>query len=218
MEVLEAYDLTGSYRSTAQLCGVDHHTVKKYVAARAAGVATPVTPVRSKVSDPFLAHVEGWVDRSKGQIRADRVHAKLVELGYEGSERTTRRVVAAVKRDWRRDNARAYKPWLPEPGLWLHTISVTAQSLMEPRRCCFALGWRGHRNSFTPTYPKVCSSPSPRQTRTRITRSLTATQTTNCTEPQNSANRPPLIQIDGVRTESHSLESARLMQLRSSNP
>ena len=119
MEVLEAYDLTGSYRSTAQLCGVDHHTVRKYVAARAAGVATPATPARSKVSDPFLDHVERWVDRSKGQIRADRVHAKLVELGYSGSERTTRRVVAAVKRDWRRSNARIYKPWLPEPGLWL---------------------------------------------------------------------------------------------------
>lgn len=27
MEVPEAYDLTKSYRSAAQLCGVDHHTV-----------------------------------------------------------------------------------------------------------------------------------------------------------------------------------------------
>ena len=31
MEVLEAYDLTKSYRSAAQLCGVDHHTVARVV-------------------------------------------------------------------------------------------------------------------------------------------------------------------------------------------
>ncbi|MER5757135.1 hypothetical protein [Streptomyces sp. NPDC002088] len=27
MEVLEAYDLTGSYRAAAELAGLDHHTV-----------------------------------------------------------------------------------------------------------------------------------------------------------------------------------------------
>ncbi len=37
VEVLEAYDLTGSFRAAGQLGGVDHHTVKRYVAARAAG-------------------------------------------------------------------------------------------------------------------------------------------------------------------------------------
>lgn len=38
MEVLEAYDLTHSFRSAALLCGVDHHTVARYVAAREAGL------------------------------------------------------------------------------------------------------------------------------------------------------------------------------------
>lgn len=38
VEVLETYDLTGSFRSAAQLCGVDHHTVRRYVAARDAGL------------------------------------------------------------------------------------------------------------------------------------------------------------------------------------
>lgn len=38
MKVLEAYDLTLSYRSAAELCGVDHHTVARYVAARQAGL------------------------------------------------------------------------------------------------------------------------------------------------------------------------------------
>jgi len=31
MEILNAYDLTGSYRAAADLCGCSHHTVKKAV-------------------------------------------------------------------------------------------------------------------------------------------------------------------------------------------
>ncbi len=37
MEILEAYDLTGSYRAAAELAGCDHHTVARYVQMRAAG-------------------------------------------------------------------------------------------------------------------------------------------------------------------------------------
>ncbi|MFZ2345677.1 MAG: IS21 family transposase [Candidatus Microthrix parvicella] len=120
MEVLEAYDLTGSYRSAAQLCGVDHHTVRRYVKAREAGLDVTVraAPARETVVDPFIDHVEGWVDRSKGTIRGNVVHEKLEALGYDGSERTTRRVVKRVKAVWRHKNHRSYRPWIPEPGLW----------------------------------------------------------------------------------------------------
>jgi hypothetical protein len=38
MEILEAYDLTGSYRVAAELAGCDHHTVKRLVARRDAGL------------------------------------------------------------------------------------------------------------------------------------------------------------------------------------
>ena len=31
MEILEAYDLTDSYRAAAELAGCDHHTVRRYV-------------------------------------------------------------------------------------------------------------------------------------------------------------------------------------------
>lgn len=37
MEILEAYDLTGSYRAATELAGCDHHTVARYVKMRAAG-------------------------------------------------------------------------------------------------------------------------------------------------------------------------------------
>jgi hypothetical protein len=40
-------------------------------------------------------------------------------MGYTGSERTTRRVVATLKKAYRHQHHRIYKPWIPEPGLWL---------------------------------------------------------------------------------------------------
>jgi transposase len=119
VDVLEAYDLTGSYRSAGQLAGVDHHTVRRYVAAREAGLDPTVTVERGRVSDPFADKIAEWIDRSQGRVRADVVHSRLQAMGYRGSERTTRRVVAALKTEWVSDHRRVFKPWIPEPGLWL---------------------------------------------------------------------------------------------------
>ena len=46
MEILNAYDLTGSYRAAAELCGCSHHTVKKAVEDRDAGVPPATGPAR----------------------------------------------------------------------------------------------------------------------------------------------------------------------------
>jgi len=120
MEILDAYDLTGSYRDAAELAGCSHHTVKRYVDARAAAdTPHPGSERRSQVIDPYLAKIEEWVDRSKGKVRADMVHAKLVWLGYTGSERTTRRAVAQAKAAWRVGHRRVHRPWITEPGMWL---------------------------------------------------------------------------------------------------
>ncbi len=83
------------------------------------GIAPGESPERPRSTDAFIDRIEEWVRRSRGHIRADVVHDRLVALGYSGSERTTRRVVALVKADYRREHHRVYKPWLPEPGLWL---------------------------------------------------------------------------------------------------
>jgi transposase len=120
MDVLEAYDLTKSLRAAAQLTGVDHHTVARYVAARSAGRAIEdAIQERPKASDDFADKIAEWVDRSSGKVRADVVHERLVAMGYSGSERTTRRVVALLKSSYQRATHRIYKPWIPEPGLWL---------------------------------------------------------------------------------------------------
>lgn len=60
--------------------------------------------------DVFLPKVEEWVDRSRGSIRADVVHAKLTAMGFTGSERTTRRAVAAAKKSWRSGHGRVFRP------------------------------------------------------------------------------------------------------------
>jgi transposase len=119
MEILEAYDLTRSFRSTAALCGVDHHTVRRYVAARAAGIDPTVGIGRPTITDPFADKIAEWVERSSGAIRADVVHRKLEEMGFVGSERTTRRVVARLKDEYIRATHRVYKPWVTEPGMWI---------------------------------------------------------------------------------------------------
>jgi transposase len=119
VEILEAYDLTGSCRAAAELVGCDHHTVARYVRLRDAGRGPDERVRREQLVDPWLPKLEEWVERSGGRIGADVAHRKLVGMGYQGSERTTRRAVATVKRSWRAGHRRVFRPWLPEPGLWV---------------------------------------------------------------------------------------------------
>ena len=120
MEIFEAFDATGCAHSAAQLVGCDAKTVRRYVARRDAGGGDSLDPARrAKLIDGFVSKVEELVDTSRGRIRADRVHERLLAMGYSGTERTTRRAVAAAKTAWRAGRRRTYRPWVPEPGLWL---------------------------------------------------------------------------------------------------
>lgn len=119
MEILEAFDLTGSLRDAAELAGCSHHTVARYVAARQSGglVARPLA--RPQLIDEFLPKIEEWMERSHGKIRADKAHEKLLALGYTGSQRTTRRAVARMRRAFKAGRVRVHRPWVTEPGMWL---------------------------------------------------------------------------------------------------
>jgi transposase len=119
MEILEAYDLTGSYRAAAELAGCDHHTVARYVKMRAAGRQPETRRHRERAIDAYLPKIEELVHRSQGRIRADVVHERIVAMGFTGGERTTRRTVAEAKVQYRRGRHRIYRPWITEPGLWL---------------------------------------------------------------------------------------------------
>ena len=91
MRILEAFDLTGSYRAAAALAGCDHHTVARCIAARDAGRGAAEPAEREHVADAFVAKIEEWVERSRGRVRGNIAHDRLTALGYTGSERSTRR-------------------------------------------------------------------------------------------------------------------------------
>ena len=118
MEILEAFDKTGCAHSAAALAGCDPKTVRRLVARREAGLGADALIVRPRLVDGFTGVVEQLVAGSEGVIRADVAHEKLMACGYVGSERTTRRAVAAANAGWRADHARSNRPWITLPGMW----------------------------------------------------------------------------------------------------
>jgi hypothetical protein len=73
MEILEAYDLTGSLRAAAELAGCSHHTVERYVGLRDAGqLPTGLEPVeRAKLIDPFL-------DKWSSPLSSDSLQRRII--------------------------------------------------------------------------------------------------------------------------------------------
>ena len=119
METLAAHDLTGSFRGAAELTGCSHDTVARHIAAPDAGQPIAEPAYRGRVTDPFMPKIEEWVEKSHGKIRANKAHDKLLALGYEGSERSTRRAVAQVRAAYSLGHVRVHRPWITEPGMWL---------------------------------------------------------------------------------------------------
>ncbi|WP_280399802.1 IS21 family transposase [Nocardia carnea] len=147
MEILEAFDLTGSYRAAAALAGCDHHTVARYVALRAAGESPAAREHRARPIDEYLPKIEELVVRSDGRIRADVVHRRITAMGFTGGERTTRRTVAEVKARLRAGQRRVFRPWITEPGLWLQW-DWGAGPVIDGRRTqlwCAWLAWSRFR-------------------------------------------------------------------------
>jgi transposase len=140
MEILAAYDLTHSYRDAAALVGCAPNTVVRYVLARVAGGLKTTPAQRNLLIDPFREKVEEWVDASHGRIRADVAQRKLAAMGYDGSERTTRRAVAEAKAIYRAGHRRRFRPWLPEPGLWFQW-DYGDGPLVEGRKTSLFCAW-----------------------------------------------------------------------------
>ncbi|MGH9126279.1 MAG: hypothetical protein ACRDZ8_16365 [Acidimicrobiales bacterium] len=118
MNILDAFDLTRSYTAAGQLAGCDPKMVAYWVGRRDAGALSSTPAVRGRLIDEFAEKLEEWMELSKGRIRADVAHDKLVAMGYVGSERTTRRAVAEARRAYRAWHRRVHRPWVTEPGLW----------------------------------------------------------------------------------------------------
>ena len=150
MNMLEAFDLTGSFRDAGELAGCSHHTVAAYVAERDEGRLGGVGPVRRKrIIDPWLPKIEEWVERSCGKIRADRCHAKLKALGFEGSDRTVRRAVAEAKKSFAGGSAAGVSAVDPRAGdVGAVGTGERARSSPGGGRICFVRGWRGRGSGW----------------------------------------------------------------------
>ena len=84
MEILEAYDVTGSLRGAAALAGCDHKTVAHWVGAREeAGGGLPVPSRARPRVDGFAGKIDEWVKRSRGKMRADK-EAPWMIVGESG--------------------------------------------------------------------------------------------------------------------------------------
>jgi transposase len=147
MEILEAYDLVGTYRGAAELAGCDHHTVKHYVQRRDAGLPPGAKTERPSVIDPYRAKIEELVDRSNGKIRGDVVFDKLTAMGFDGSYRTTRRALEQAKDAYGAGRRRVYRPWITEPGGWLQFDWGTGPSIAGRATLLFCawLAWSRFR-------------------------------------------------------------------------
>src|SRR3954454_15360972 len=78
MEILEAFDLVGTYRGAAALVGCDHKTGARLVELRdGAGGGVPAAGPRARPAvDRFAEKIAEWVDRSKASIGADAAHQR----------------------------------------------------------------------------------------------------------------------------------------------
>ncbi|MFF5716562.1 IS21 family transposase [Streptomyces buecherae] len=145
IEILVAYDATESVYAAARIVGCDPKTVRRYVAARDAGRPVTGPSRRSRLADAYAEKIEEWVDRSEGHISAVRAHERLVRMGFTGSERTTRRVVAETKNRWQSGSRRIFRPWVTEPGLWLQCDWGPGPLVPgpdgEPRRTALFSAW-----------------------------------------------------------------------------
>jgi transposase len=148
MDIYAAFDLTRCPWSAAQLAGCDPKTVERWVAIREAGGNPFERPRRPRLIDPFLEKIEELVERSSGKIRADIVHDRhIVPMGFTGDERTTRRAVAEAKEAFFAGRRRTYRPWIPEPGMWLQFDWADGPEVCGRKTCLFCawLAWSRFR-------------------------------------------------------------------------
>jgi transposase len=116
LDIINAYEETGSMRTAAALCGTTHKTVKRVLERRAAGQRPGRRRApRPGLAEPFTDLIYRKVKTTDGRITAKRLLPIARADGYTGSARTFRRAVAAQKALWRK-HRRVYRPWVPEPG------------------------------------------------------------------------------------------------------
>jgi len=116
MDIIAAYREVGTYRGAAEMCGTTAKTVKRVIDRHEAGGQAPRRGTRVRNYDAVAELVAGRVATSGGRISAKRLLPAARAAGYAGSARNFRRLVAAQKQLWRRENHRGRRPAVWSPG------------------------------------------------------------------------------------------------------
>jgi len=119
MDIISAYRQAGTYRGAAAICGITHKTVRRVIERAEAGGVAPVRKERVRNFESVTELVTARVVASKGRISAKRLLPVAVAGGFTGSARNFRRLVAAAKRDYRREHHRGRRPAVWAPGEFL---------------------------------------------------------------------------------------------------
>jgi transposase len=138
MDVLAAYREVGTYRGAAEICGTTHKTVKRIVDRHNGGNGTPERKERGHNYDDVRVVVVAQVKRTQGRISAKRLLPAARTAGYDGSARNLRRLVAEVKREWRRGHHRGRRPAVWTPG---DTLVIDWGVLGGVHVFCAVLAW-----------------------------------------------------------------------------
>lgn len=119
MDVVAAFRDVGTYRGAAEICGVDPKTVKRKVLAHEAGQLDEQRADRAPVpknTDVARTLVAQRVDATYAKVTAKRLLVEARAVGYVGSARNFRRLVAEEKKRWRSANGRQRRPAVWTPG------------------------------------------------------------------------------------------------------
>jgi len=116
LDIITAYNLVGTYRGAAVICGTTHKTVRNVVQRHATGGARPVRAPRPANYEVVRDLVATGVDTSKGRISAKRLLPRARAAGYTGSPRNFRRLVADEKKRYRSEHGRRHRPAFWSPG------------------------------------------------------------------------------------------------------
>lgn len=143
MDVVAAYKDVGTYRGAAEICGVDPKTVKRKVAKVEAGELDEQRAVRAPVpknTDVARQLVAQRVEATKAKITAKKLLPEARAVGYVGSARNFRRLVAAEKKKWRAKNGRQRRPavWTPGDTLVIDWGSIEGTGIHV---FCAVLAW-----------------------------------------------------------------------------
>ena len=101
MDCIAAFESVGTYRGAALLCGVDPKTMKRKVQAHRDGVLDEERARRAVVAkntDVARLVVTDKIRETKGRMSAKRLLPIARAVGYQGSPRNLRRLVAEVKK------------------------------------------------------------------------------------------------------------------------